>query len=223
MAADVLEIYLADIRRLFNSMDPAPFHERDLDPNAADYIREWAEELPGKGPLALVVKLGTPLGAEDSAAAVERSVRDHFQRRAAATRRNLREMLRMGRYSLLAAMLFLGPVIVIAESAARMVETERYAALIENSLVIRRVGRAVAPARDLSLRLVADPRRGQAVRPAGPDGSAHGQCASRPGATTSTGRRRERRSGACGGRRNWIRRGRLHCGAASRSSCCGCC
>jgi hypothetical protein len=42
----------------------------------------------------------------------------------------------MGRYSLLAAMLFLGPVIVIAESAAQMVQTERYAALIENSLVI---------------------------------------------------------------------------------------
>jgi hypothetical protein len=42
----------------------------------------------------------------------------------------------MGRYSLLAAMLFLGPVIVIAESAAQLVETERYAALIENSLVI---------------------------------------------------------------------------------------
>jgi len=29
MAVDVLELYLADIRRLFNSMDPAPFHERD--------------------------------------------------------------------------------------------------------------------------------------------------------------------------------------------------
>ena len=136
MAANVLEIYLADIRRLFDSMDPAPFHERDLDPKAADYILEWAQELPGKAPLTLVVKLGTPLGAGDSAAAVEQWVRDHFQRRAAATRRNLREMLRMGRYSLLIAMLFLGPVIVIAESAARMVETQRYAALIENSLVI---------------------------------------------------------------------------------------
>jgi hypothetical protein len=43
MAADVLEIYLADVRQLFNSMDPAPFRERDLDPNAADYIVEWAE------------------------------------------------------------------------------------------------------------------------------------------------------------------------------------
>ena len=36
----------------------------------------------------------------------------------------------------LAALLFLGPIIVIAESAAQMVQTERYAALIENSLVI---------------------------------------------------------------------------------------
>ena len=136
MSAHGLEIYLADINRLFNSMDPAPFLERDLDPNAADYIREWAEELRGKGPLALVVKLGTPLGASDNPAAVEKSVRDHFQRRAASTRRNLRDLLRMGRYSLLAALLFLGPVIVIAESAANMLETERYAALIENSLII---------------------------------------------------------------------------------------
>ena len=71
MTADVLEIYLADIRRLFNSMDPAPFHERDLDPNAADYILEWAEELPRKGPLALVVKLGKPLGVEDNATAAD--------------------------------------------------------------------------------------------------------------------------------------------------------
>lgn len=136
MTANVLEIYLADIRRLFNSMDPAPFLERDLDSNAADYIHEWAEELRGKAPLELVVKLGTPLGAEDNAAAVEQSVREYFQRRAATTRRNLRHMLRLGRISMLIALLFLGPVIVIAESAAHMVQTERYAALIENSLVI---------------------------------------------------------------------------------------
>jgi len=136
MAADVLEIYLADIRQLFNSMDPAPFHERDLDPNAAGYIVEWAQELPGRATLALVVKLRTPLGSGDTAETVEQSVRDYFQRRAAATRRNLRDMLRIGRYSLLIALLFLGPIIVIAESAAQMVQTERYAALIENSLVI---------------------------------------------------------------------------------------
>jgi hypothetical protein len=134
--ADTLEIYLPDIRRLFDSMDPAPFHERELDSKAAEYIVEWAEELPGKGPLALVVRLGTASGAEDRTATVERSVREYFQRRAAATRRSLRQMLRLGRISLVIALLFLGPVIVIAESAANLVQTERYAAMIENSLVI---------------------------------------------------------------------------------------
>jgi hypothetical protein len=136
MAADRLELYLPDIRRLFNSMDPAPFHERELDPNAADYIVEWAEELTGKGALTLVIKLGTSLGPEDDPAAVEQSVQEYFQRRAASTRRRLRHMLRLGRISLLIALLFLGPVIVIAESAASLVQTERYAAMIENSLVI---------------------------------------------------------------------------------------
>jgi hypothetical protein len=67
---------------------------------------------------------------------VEKSIRDHFQRRAAATRRNLRDLLRIGRYSLLIAMLLIGPIIVIAESAAQLLQTERHAALIENSLVI---------------------------------------------------------------------------------------
>jgi hypothetical protein len=136
MASDGLEIFLPDLRRLFNSMDPAPFHERELDPNAADYIVEWAEDLPGNGPLALVIKLGTPLGPGDDATAVARSVREHFQRCAATTRRHLRQMLRLGRISLLIALLFLGPVIVIAESAANLVQTERYAAMIENSLII---------------------------------------------------------------------------------------
>ena len=136
MTADVLEIYLADIRRLFNSMDPAPFHERDLDPNAADYILEWAEELRGKGPLALVIKLGQPLGPDDDPAAVERSVHEHFQRCAATTRRNLRQMLRLGRYSLLIAMIFLALVIVVGESIASLISRERVVTLIQDSLVI---------------------------------------------------------------------------------------
>jgi hypothetical protein len=35
---EVLELYLAEQRQLFNSMDPAPFRERDLDPEAQEYI-----------------------------------------------------------------------------------------------------------------------------------------------------------------------------------------
>jgi hypothetical protein len=45
-------------------------------------------------------------------------------------------MLRMGRYSLVIALAFLALVVVIAESLAGMVAQERYAELIEHSLVI---------------------------------------------------------------------------------------
>lgn len=32
--AAVLEMHLGEVRQIFNSMDPAPFRERDLDPEA---------------------------------------------------------------------------------------------------------------------------------------------------------------------------------------------
>ncbi|MGL6109181.1 MAG: hypothetical protein ACRC2B_03680, partial [Rubrivivax sp.] len=46
LPAHVLKLYLADTRQLFDSMDPAPFHERDLDPKAVTYIVDWAREAP---------------------------------------------------------------------------------------------------------------------------------------------------------------------------------
>ena len=49
-----LELHVAELRQLFNAMDPAPFRERDLDPNAVSYIVDWARETPASQPLALV-------------------------------------------------------------------------------------------------------------------------------------------------------------------------
>ena len=36
-----LELHVGEMRQLFNAMDPAPFRERDLDPNAEEYIVVW--------------------------------------------------------------------------------------------------------------------------------------------------------------------------------------
>jgi hypothetical protein len=133
---DVLELYLSDTRQLFNSMDPAPFRERNLDPEAAAYIVQWAEEVPAARPLGMVVHLGSGPIAATEAAVVRDSVHEYFQRRATATRRQLQQMFRLGRYSLLIALVFLAVVVVIGESLASIVSRERYAALIEHSLVI---------------------------------------------------------------------------------------
>ena len=37
----VLELHVAEMRQLFNAMDPAPFRECDIDPNAYNYIVDW--------------------------------------------------------------------------------------------------------------------------------------------------------------------------------------
>lgn len=133
---DVLDLYLSDVRRLFNSMDPAPFRERDLDPEAAAYIVEWAEEAPAKQPLGMVVHLGTGSDTDAEAALIRDSVHEYFQRRAVATRRQLQQQLRLGRISLLIALIFLGVVIIVGEWLAVSVARERTATLIEDSLVI---------------------------------------------------------------------------------------
>ena len=44
------------------SVDPSPFRERDLDPNAAEFIVSWAGEARRDAPLALVVHLDLPNG-----------------------------------------------------------------------------------------------------------------------------------------------------------------
>jgi hypothetical protein len=129
----VLELRLGDLRQLFNSMDPAPFRERDLDPKATDYIVDWATEAPADHALALVVHLGTP--AADAALTGD-AVREYFQGRAAAKRRELSKLFKVGRISLVIGLAFLGVAIAAGETLAGLISKESYAWLVKESLVI---------------------------------------------------------------------------------------
>jgi hypothetical protein len=132
----VLNLYLADTRQLFNSMDPAPFRQRDLDPEAAAYILDWAREVPKGQALSLVLHLGGGPATDADAGIMRKSVHDHFRRRASGKRRELAQLFRVGRYSLLIAMIFLALVIVVGESIASLISRERVVTLIQDSLVI---------------------------------------------------------------------------------------
>ena len=50
-----IEVFVDRIEQLFNSMDPSPFHERDLDDDAEEFIVGWAREFPRRDPVSLVV------------------------------------------------------------------------------------------------------------------------------------------------------------------------
>ena len=53
----VIEVRLSEMAQLFNSLDPSPFHERDLDQDAEEYIVGWARELRANAPLRIIVHL----------------------------------------------------------------------------------------------------------------------------------------------------------------------
>jgi hypothetical protein len=139
MAAAVtewLDLHISSQRQLFNSMDPAPFRERDLDPEVSLYIREWAEELSPAAPLGIKVTLtDQPAGRGDDTM-LRDALHDNFARSAAEHRRNLKKLFRDGRISLVIGLGFLALAILIAESVASRMPDGPYAKLVEESVVI---------------------------------------------------------------------------------------
>jgi hypothetical protein len=53
----LIEIELRSMMQIFNSFDPAPFHEKELDASAEVYIYNSVGEFPLKKPLELMVYL----------------------------------------------------------------------------------------------------------------------------------------------------------------------
>jgi hypothetical protein len=110
-----IEVRLRELPQLFNLMDPSPFIDRDLDANAEEFIVGWARELPDHHrELELVVHLATAPEPE-RAAGTEMAVRHYFASRAEQKNRELRQLLRRGRISLLIGVLFLGACFGLGE------------------------------------------------------------------------------------------------------------
>lgn len=101
-----IQVRLRELAQLFNSIDPSPFNERDLDADAEEFIVSWASELSPAREFELVVHLIEPPPPR-RAAVVEEAVRHFFRERAAMKRLELRKLLRQGRVSLLVGVIFL--------------------------------------------------------------------------------------------------------------------
>ena len=52
-----IEISLREAGQLFNSMDPSPFHEKDLDHDAEEFIESRVSEYHREEPVSLVIHL----------------------------------------------------------------------------------------------------------------------------------------------------------------------
>ena len=114
-----IEIFVDKIEQLFNSMDPSPFHEKDLDHDAEEFIVSWAQEYRRSDPLTLIIHLSHSDAAAAGPELVERAVRNYFGYRAKLNRLEFKLLLKQGRTSLVIGLLFLATCLLLSELLLR--------------------------------------------------------------------------------------------------------
>lgn len=96
----LIEIRIERVTQLFNTFDPLPFRERDLDKDAEEFIVGCARELPKLHPIRIVVHLppaeASTVNSDDLNIALSR----YFSNRSEMIHRELKELFRIGRRSL---------------------------------------------------------------------------------------------------------------------------
>ena len=102
-----IELNLHDVEQLFNTMDPSPFHEKDLDDDAAEFILSWAEEFHRPEPVDLIVHLEKMPDGHNAQRLVEEAVHNYFAYRARLNKLEFKRLMKQGRLSLLVGLSFL--------------------------------------------------------------------------------------------------------------------
>jgi hypothetical protein len=121
MAQQIIEVHVGNPWQLFNAIDPAPFRERDLDPKVEEFVVDWARDLAAEAPLALRIHVDRTPGSAEEGVVLGDAINRYFAQRAAATRRRLRRLFRVGRISLIIGLAALTALLAIGQLvAARM-------------------------------------------------------------------------------------------------------
>ena len=105
--AILIELRLESVNQLFNSFDPSPFHQKELDIEADRYIFTSAQEIGSDKPFKLRIFLPAPALESVDPASRQTAIRSHFIYRLQTARRDLRHELRRGRVSFAIGLAFL--------------------------------------------------------------------------------------------------------------------
>jgi hypothetical protein len=129
-----IELKLHDMSQLFNSMDPSPFLEKDLDDEAQEFIVSLAREFPPGAPLRLRIYL-EQWPTEDPKDLIRQAVHNYFAHRANLSELAFRRLMNQGRTSLLIGLVFLASCLITTKSVLSG-EAGTWAAVLRESLSI---------------------------------------------------------------------------------------
>jgi len=112
----LIEIKLSSIIQLYNSFDPAPFHEKELDDEAEQYIVNIVRDFPKNTEFKIVIYLPDGHSCCDEAFKIPAAIRNHFSYRTLMEERKFRERVNYGKFSILIGISFLAVAMVASQA-----------------------------------------------------------------------------------------------------------
>jgi hypothetical protein len=103
----MIELVLRNVMQLFNSLDPSPFHEKELDPDAEEYIFNAVVDQPKKIPVKMAIYLPEESITDSTRESIILGIHNHFIYKSSVSDRELRRLFERGRIVLVIAMVFL--------------------------------------------------------------------------------------------------------------------
>jgi len=133
---NAIEIRVEEIAQLFDMLDPFPFRERDLDKDAEEYIVGWAREFPRNSVLKIVIHAPADELRSERAIQLETALQHYFSYRAEVLDRDLNELFRVGRLSLVIGIAALAACVLAARAITAALGAGNVSRFVEEGLII---------------------------------------------------------------------------------------
>jgi len=110
-----LDLRVRELQQMFNSLDPAPFLNKDLDRACEEYIENWALSLPRESRLHLTVHVEQLPGEGRPGELLADAIHNYYGYKVELVRGELKQMMRQGRISLAIGLAFVATCLGLAE------------------------------------------------------------------------------------------------------------
>ena len=109
-----IDLKLTEMNQLFNSMDPSPFNDKDLDHDAEEFIVSWAHEYGPDDPLSLCIYLDQ-WPAKDPTELIREAIHNYFDYRAKLNQLEFKRLMKQGRTTLIIGLVFLAACLLTSK------------------------------------------------------------------------------------------------------------
>jgi hypothetical protein len=111
----LIEINLRNYLQLFDSRDPAPLIEKDLDDKVVDYILSVVKETSSKKPCKIIIYFTEALPRTVTPQIIQKAIHNFFSYSSELTKKKIRHTFRLGRFSFMVAIIVLVTCLTLSQ------------------------------------------------------------------------------------------------------------